>query len=295
LRGNLVLYSPQEIFNIFWSFASLKYRPIDIIEEATRELGIRGSEFQGLEFSGMMWSLSKILEHSNSVGEERIGRSLLEDLMAAVHRELPKHIQSLEASQLAMATFGTGMIASLHGELDMEASLVDAIFGRVLKLLQKDTMSVASLNSILEGVYLFHTPVPPKINEEIQTQLSNGILAGTSLWEICDLGFYLSQTSLTDNAANVLMHIEHNEIKHGKLTPRGAVMLFCTMDACNIYPECIVSKATSTLTKLSPKYNFTYKWMQSLAVVRVRLPAKISLRLTMHPQIESRMEKVSKL
>ena len=41
MRGNLVLYSPQEIFNIFWSFASLKYRPIDIIEEAKKNFNDR--------------------------------------------------------------------------------------------------------------------------------------------------------------------------------------------------------------------------------------------------------------
>eukprot|EP00890_Picochlorum_soloecismus_P005276 jgi/Picsp_1/574/NSC_00571-R1_protein len=293
LRGNLVLYSPQEIFNIFWSFALLKYRPTDIVEEATRELSIRGSEFQGLEFSGMMWSLSKILEHSNSMNEGSIHLSLLEDLITVAHRELPKHVQSLEASQLAMATFGVGMIASLHGEVDIDAPLIDAIFRRVLILLQNNMISVASLNSILEGVYLFHTSFPPKVNEEIQTQLSYGLLARTSLWELCDLGFYLSQVNMSDRAADVLIHIEHSDIKQGKLTPRGAVMLFCIMDKCKIYPECIVSKATSTLNKLSPKYNFTYKWMRKLAVVRERLPAKMRLRLKMHPQIESRMDKVS--
>ena len=286
-----MLYSPQEIFNIFWSFASLKYRPMDIVEEAIRELSIRGSEFKGLEFSGMVWSLSRILEHSDSIDEGSVDRYLLNDLLDTAHRELPKHVQSLEASQLAMATFGLGKIASLHGEVAIETSLIDAIFSRVLMLLQRNSISVASLNSILEGVHLFHKPFPQKVNQEIQTRLSNGLLTGTSLWELCDLGFYLSQAYMPDRAASVLIHIERNEIKQGKLTPRGAVMLFCTMDECKIYPERIVSKAALTLTKLSPKYNFTYKWMQKFAVVRRSLPLEIRLRLKMHPQIESRMKK----
>ena len=130
-------FSPQELFCLCWTFATLRYSAgAELAIAAATEFRERATEFGTLEFSGMLWALARMLRphpgsfslwtgSSGTTFESRRRSFLLENgavagslsaplaatwVLAVADRELPMNLYAMEMSQLAMTVWGMGRL-----------------------------------------------------------------------------------------------------------------------------------------------------------------------------------------
>ena len=270
----------------------MRYSPPLIGKQAAFELKLRSNEFDGLEFAGMIWSLSRLLDPPKNMESMHNLEDLLQaavTVLSVVEKELPKHINHLESTQFAMATLGLGRLSML-AEKPISSNLASILSSRFAEVIVgHDPMSIASLNATLEGMKRMNLLIPEGHSPAFLRLISARHLSNAMLWELCDLAFNLSEARLITPARTVLNFIDRVAIEKERLTPRGAIMLLCIMHACNEFPENIVCRATTKLNTLSPKYQLNEKWITRLSEVRILLPGKIQVMLTMHEDWEQQI------
>jgi len=284
LSGRMNLYSPQELFNICWGYATMGFTSQAVAAETLAELKTRGSEFGGLELSGIAWALSRMLARSKDPSISQQCSTILQMLLV-------KHVQGLEPSQVAMAVAG---LARLSTTVDggLIADLVDAFcasFGG------KTPPKTSSLNTLLEALALLQVPAGEDVSgasaqaaeavQAVEAALRVGdrlytCLERSQFWEVCDLCYYMGENDMPLAQQVLIDHVE-GAIGAERLTPRGAVMLLKTMHRVDVYPTVALDKTTTKIAALSPNYNLGDEW---LVILRHLLDEdeRISQRITFH-------------
>lgn len=290
LSGTLHAYSPQELFNICWSYATLGANASPIVSEVVLELEIRGTEFEGLELSGLTWSLSRLLHVQHLQDRHYNIDALPKRIVQVVEKELPKHMTGLEASQVAMALVGLGRLAEMDETINVNPSLIDISLDTFYKNILDGNFSISSVNTVLEGLQILGTQLPPALHAALQSNLTVPLLSHTGIWEICDLCYNTCQCNVMDVSLDILTFIDEQIADNQRITPRASIMLLHTMCQLNSYPTTTVFQATSKLVSLSPNYNLSDKWLAVLAQTRKKLPAHIKHMLELHPDWEGKLE-----
>lgn len=282
LSGKLSTYSPQELFNVCWSFATLRFHAPSVTAETITELKARSTEFQGLELSGIAWSLSRMLD----IERDHV---LSEKACLILQREICKHIDELEMSQLAMALVGLARLSSQSDSECLRADVVDALLEKISDCMNQKNYTISSINTILEGMVLISPSVPTSIVDTIEYTISDAILDSAKLWEVCDLCYYTCEVGIMWLAARLLEYIEERVMNGERLTPRASIMLLHTMTQCNTYPAETLHLTTSKLRSMSPKYRISNKWLKILAETRPKLAENANIVLSFHPDWEDRL------
>ena len=284
LSGRMSMYSPQELFNICWGYATMGFASKDVASETLTELKIRGSEFGGLELSGISWALSRMLKNSNDA-------SIASQSSRIIQIQLAKHVQDLEPSQLAMSVVGVARL-SVGGAVDVDEVLMSELIGAFCESFRGELQpTISSLNTLLEGLALLRErgagPVPqtdaPSATQAVEATLraDNNLqkcLEKARFWEVCDLCYYMGQNDMPLAKGILIDHIE-GTIASEMLTPRGATMLLKTMRRYNVYPPVTLDKATSKIAALSPNYRLGERWLAILREV-LSVDEEISQRVT---------------
>ncbi len=282
LSGNLSMYSPQEVFNVCWAFATLRFQAPSVAAETVTELRARGTEFEGLELSGIAWSLSRILDMQED-------SDLGEKACRVLQLELCKHIDELELSQLAMAFVGIARLSSNNTFEVLNPQFMNDLLERMKDCLNQRYGTISSVNTILEGMVLIAPQVPKSIMKTIEHSISDFILESSRLWEVCDLCYYTCEVGMVSLATKLLDHIEQRVIQGEHVTPRASIMLLHTMAECNSYPAAILNLTTSKLSSMSPKYRISTKWLGVLAETLPKLADNAHIVLSFHPDWEDRL------
>lgn len=266
LSGRMRLYSPQELFNVCWGFATMEFPSQGVAAETLGELRARGSEFGGLELSGISWALSRMLKRSDDP-------SIAEGCSMVIQKQLTKHVGELEPSQVAMAIAGIGRLVSLSGTAGVpkivDAELItemvvsfSAAFGGTSQ------PTISSVNTLLEGLALCRkSSASLAAHRTLDAALRDGdnlsrCLSRAQFWEVCDLCYYMSRNDMP-LAKRVLVDINAT-VATERVTPRGAIMLLDAMHRCSVYPPMIVDKTTNKLSALSPNYRLGEEWLMTL-------------------------------
>ena len=267
LSGRMNLYSPQELFNVCWGYASMGFSSQAVAAETLVELKTRGSEFGGLELSGIAWALSRMLSGAKDPSIAQQCGTILQMLLV-------KHVQGLEPSQVAMAVAGVSRLSTtVDGRLISE--LVDAFcasFG------DKLPPTISSLNTLLEALALLQDLADDDASEHQpreSTQAAEAVEAAlrvgnrldkcierAKFWEVCDLCYYMGRNDMP-LAQRLLVNLE-GTIGAESVTPRGAIMLLKTMHRCDVYPPVTLDKTTSKIAALSPNYRLGDEWVAIL-------------------------------
>lgn len=284
LSGNLSMYSPQELFNVCWSFATLQFRAPSVAAETVTELKARSTEFQGLELSGIAWALGRLLDIEPDI-------ILSEKACLILQRELCKHIDDLEMSQLAMALVGLARLSSPNNLNCMHPDFVESVLDKVIECLNQNHFTISSVNTILEGMMLMSSQVPALMMDTLENTISDYILENSKLWEVCDLCYYASEVGIMSLAVRLLDHIEQRVVQGERLTPRASIMLLRTMTQCEMYPPETLHRTTFKLSSLSPTYKISKKWLKVLAETRPKLAIKAHIMLSFkHSDWEDRLQ-----
>jgi hypothetical protein len=269
LSGQMRLYSPQEVFNVCWGFATMGFASQTVAAETLAELKARGSEFGGLELSGISWALGRMLKRSSDP-------SIAEQSRRVIQEHLSKRVGELEPSQVAMAVAGLGRLSARHGDDDDddgddddddEALVSDLVDVFCASFRGKAFPSISSVNTLLEGLALRRqTPGSPArgaLEAALRDEdVLSRCLMRAQFWEICDLCYYMSQNDMP-LAKRVLLDIDA-AIAAEPVTPRGAIMLLEAMRRCAVYPPVVLDKATSKISALSPNYRLGEEWLAIL-------------------------------
>lgn len=282
LSGNLSMYSPQELFNVCWAFATLRFQAPSVAAETLTELKARGTEFEGLELSGIAWSLSRILDMD-------VDSILGENACRVLQQELCKHINELELSQLAMAFVGIARLASRNPLELLYPQFMNAMLERMKYCLNQSYDTISSVNTILEGMVLMSPQVPASIIDTIEHSISHSVLDSSKFWEVCDLCYYTCEVGMVSLASRLLDHIELRVIQGEHLTPRASIMLLHTMAECDSYPAATLNLTVSKLSSMSPKYRISNKWLGILAETLPKLADNAQIMLSFHPDWEDRL------
>jgi len=262
LSGQMCLYSPQEVFNVCWGFATMGFASQTVAAETLAELEARGSEFGGLELSGISWALGRMLKRSSDPSIAKQSRRVIQE-------HLSKRVGELEPSQVAMAVAGLGRLSARHGDGDDddEALVSDLVDVFCASFRGKAFPSISSVNTLLEGLALRRrTPGSPArgaLEAALRDEdVLSRCLMRAQFWEICDLCYYMSQNDMP-LAKRVLLDIDA-AIAAEPVTPRGAIMLLEAMRRCAVYPPMVLDKATSKISALSPNYRLGDEWLAIL-------------------------------
>lgn len=290
LSGNLHAYSPQEIFNICWSYATLGATASPIVPEIVLELEIRGTEFEGLELSGLTWSLSRLFRLQRMQDGSYDLDDLPKRIVHVVEKELPKHMASLEASQVAMAVVGLGRLSEMDKTINISPSLIDFSLDTFHKNIIDDNFSISSLNTVLEGLQILGRQLPPSLHDALRSNITVSTLSRTRIWETCDLCYNACECNVMDVSLEILAFIDEQIADNQRITPRASIMLLHTMCQLDTYPTTTVFQTTSKLASLSPNYNLTEKWLSVLAQTREKLPMHIKHMLELHPEWEEKLQ-----
>jgi hypothetical protein len=290
LSGRLNIYSPQELFNVCWSFATMRILVPKVVTEATIELQNRVTEFHGLELTGMTWALSKILiecsKRDSSLKETPI---MAKNIASIVQRELQKHIEVLEVSQLAMAIVGLARLHEVNSKLVINDQLITASVEKFTNVVKDAKVTVNSVNTILEGLLMLERPLPDHLMGALQNHITADVLRNALFWEVCDLCYHLNQSKMHSLAKTILQYIDEQVSNGERVTPRASIMLLQTMVQCNCFPSEILQRTTAKLSSLSPNYRISDKWIRVLAKTRPLLPMDAQILLTFHPTWEERL------
>jgi len=267
LSGRLHMYAPQEIFNICWALATMGFRSQSVASETLTELKIRGSEFGGLELSGISWALSRITKGPSD-------HNLRFTICSIIQKDLRKHVGELQPSQVAMAIKGlahldpgsvdpmlvTNLVDSFCGPYPRSKSIDDDMCTDILH----NSLSVSSVNTLLEGLSLLPMPLPAALCQSLESRPAR-YLDKAKFWEVCDLCYYLSQNDMVNLASAILLDRIEGTVAEERVTPRGAIMLLEAMRRCSTYPPMTLKRATMKLSMLSPNYSIGDQWLRVLA------------------------------
>lgn len=290
LAGKLSMYSPQEIFNICWSFATLRFDALSLIGESVIELKTRSTEFQGLEISGIAWSLGKML--SSRYEQHTSNLEIREKACIVLQRELRKHIEELEMSQLAMALVGIARISSPNSSKWINSDLIDTFVEKIDSFLHQKRFTIGSVNAFLEGMILLSVSLSASLADTLESTITESMLAESKLWEVCDLCYYTGELKIVTLSKRLLGHIDGRVANGEGLTPRASIMLLQTMVQCKWYPMSTLHTTTTKLSSMSPKYVLNDKWMRQLVSTRPKLAPDAQILLSFHPDWESRLHKL---
>ena len=261
-----------------------------VVMEATIELQNRVTEFHALELTGMTWALSKILvECSKRDTSLENSTAVAKNIASIVQRELQKHIELLEVSQLAMAIVGLARLHEVNNKLIINDQLIIAAIEKFSKVVQDTKFTVNSVNTILEGLLMLERPLPDYLMDTLQEHITTDVLQNAVFWEVCDLCYYLNQSKMHSLATNILQYIDEQISNGERVTPRASIMLLQTMVQCNCFPSETLQRITAKLSSLSPNYRISDKWIRVLANTRPLLPLDAQILLTFHPSWEERL------
>ena len=259
-----------------------------VAAETLVELKTRGSEFGGLELSGIAWALSRMLSGAKDP-------SIAQQCGIILQMLLVKHVQGLEPSQVAMAVAGVARLSTTV-DAGLIANLVDAFCASFDGKIPPKT---SSLNTLLEALALLQDPAGNDVSghlpgasaqaaeavHAVEAALRvgdrlNECLTRAQFWEVCDLCYYMGQNDMPLAQRVLVDHLE-GAIGTERLTPRGAIMLLKTMHRCAVYPPVTLDKTTSKIAALSPNYKLGDEW---LAILRDLLNEddQIAQRITFH-------------
>ena len=271
-------FSAPELFCVCWACSTLRYPSASLGAAAAAELRDRPGEFGGLELSGMIWALARMLRPhqaeariSNRSGFEFANEPLQPALaaswiLAAADRELPGKVDEMESTQLGMAVWGLGRLceeveneASNSGlpELELSEATVKALHRALTSAIP--SMNAASLISVVEGLSSFAIP-----NEESQQNIWGGIFEASGEralalmptlhpWEFPSLVFYLTCIG-ERNTAKVLLESDVAVISTTKTTPKGAILVIAAMARAQCCPEEVLTATRKRLSKLATSY-----------------------------------------
>jgi hypothetical protein len=261
-----------------WACATWRYPSASLGAAAAAELRDRPGEFGGLELSGMIWALARILRPHQGVTAPwaRVEATIFSGsqpaqqqpaiaaswILAATERELPVKVEEMEHTQLAMAVWGLGRLceaAEMTKKEDglPELELLEATVNALHRALTFSipTMNAASLISVVEGLSCLNIA-----NKNIWKDIfeASGARALTLMptlrpWEFPSLVFYLTCVGQVE-VAKLLLESEDAEESTNKATPKGAILVLAAMSQASCCPDSVLTAVRKRLSKLATSY-----------------------------------------
>ncbi len=271
-------FSAPELFCMCWACATWRYPSASLGAAAAAELRDRPGEFGGLELSGMIWALARILRPHQGVTAPwaRVEATIFSGsqpaqqqpaiaaswILAATERELPVKVEEMEHTQLAMAVWGLGRLceaAEMTKKEDglPELELLEATVNALHRALTFSipTMNAASLISVVEGLSCLNIA-----NKNIWKDIfeASGARALTLMptlrpWEFPSLVFYLTCVGQVE-VAKLLLESEDAEESTNKATPKGAILVLAAMSQASCCPDSVLTAVRKRLSKLATSY-----------------------------------------
>jgi hypothetical protein len=269
-------FSAAELFCVCWACATLRYSSAWLGAAAATELRDRPGEFGGLELSGMIWALARMLrphqgvtapwaqlEASNSsrldVASKEEAAVAASWILAAADRELPNKIDEMESTQLAMAVWGLGRLCegaeithtSSNSKLELHKATVNALHRALTTAIP--TMNAASLVSVVEGLSILDVESGWTSIFEAASKRALALSPTLCPWEFPSLVFYLTCIGEI-KTAKILLESDLAEELTTKTTPKGAILVLAAMSKAACCPDDLLSAARKRLSKLATSY-----------------------------------------
>lgn len=267
-------FSAPELFCVCWACATLRYHSASLGAAAAAELRDRPGEFGGLELSGMIWALARMLcphqaeamvSNNNSgfdFAHEALQPALAASwILAAADRELPGKVDEMESTQLGMAVWGLGRLYEASNSGLPEFKLPEATVKALHRALSSaiPSMNAASLISVLEG--LSSLALSNKKGQKIiwggifeaSGERALALMSTLRPWEFPSLVFYLTCIG-EENTAKVLLESDIAVESTTKTTPKGAILVIAAMAKVHSCPEKVLMAARKRLSKLATSY-----------------------------------------
>jgi hypothetical protein len=266
-------FAASELFPLCWGFATMDYSHPSLICGAVNQFKARKDEFGGLELTGMLWSLAKLLD-TREVWESK--QEVVHSCLQIAATQLAGKSHVLQPSQVGMVVWAVGKLLSNYSSALVGDEIIEAVsmttYSLVLDHLPR--LDPVSVSSVAHGIRLIdqrtftaNLRAYKEIKHKVYRALRSKVISPTFLdalnpWEFGSLAMHLAayldpaeSSSTMDLGVKELLTYARAETLASTAAPGSAIQLLVAMTRCKCYPPGAYAAIFKRLESLSPSYN----------------------------------------
>jgi hypothetical protein len=265
-------FAASELFPLCWGFATMGYSHPSFIYGSVNQFKARKDEFGGLELTGMLWSLAKLLD-TRKVWEAK--QEVVHSCLQIAATQLAGKSHVLQPSQVGMVVWAVGKLLSNYSSALVGDKIIEVVSMTTCSLVldHLPRLDPVSVSSVAHGIRLIDqrtftaNPAFKEIKHKVYHALRSKVISPTFLevlnpWEFGSLAMHLAayldpaeSSSTMDLGVKELLTYARAEALATKAAPGSAIQLLIAMTKCKCYPPGAYAAIFKRLESLSPSYN----------------------------------------